>query len=66
MVKKRRRKFKTVKAEGTTVVVRIQKDSDRPPFPPPVITHKSDKEYDRKQVRKETRELTRAYKEGGH
>ena len=61
MAKKRKNKFKIVTAEGTKVAVKIQKDHERPPFPPPVITHKSEREYDRKQFRKETMDLTRDY-----
>ncbi len=53
----RKKKHKLVKIQGTKVAVELHKDHDRPPCPPPVITHRSDDDYDRNRFRRETRRL---------
>ena len=55
---KRKKKYKVVKVEGTKVAVELKKDHERPVVPPPVVTHKSDDDYDRNRFRKETRRLS--------
>lgn len=54
----RKKKYKIVKVNGTKVAIRIRKDHERPAYPRPVVTHRSESDYDRKSFRRETRNLS--------
>ena len=58
MKHERKKKHKLVKIAGAKVAVELKKDHDRETCPPPVITHKSDVDYDRNRIRRETRRLS--------
>lgn len=53
----RKKKYKVQKIQGVKVAVEIKKDHDRPKFLP-TITYKTRTDYDRKQLKKETRKLS--------
>ncbi len=55
------KKYKIVKVRGVKVAVALKKDHDRPQYPAPSEVHKSTRDYDRKKVKRETRELLKEY-----
>ena len=55
------KKYKIVKVRGVKVAVALKKDHDRLQYPAPSEVHKSIRDYDRKKVKKETRELLKEY-----
>ena len=55
------KKYKVMKVQGVKMAVELKKDSLRPVYPAPAVAHKSSRDYDRKKVKKETRELLKGY-----
>ena len=55
------KKFKVIKVNGVKVAVKLKKDAQRPAYPAPSEAHKSNRDYDRQKLKKETREIAKEY-----
>ena len=53
----RKKKYTIKKIGGIRTAVPCEKDHDRPACAPPVITHKSKKDYNRRQAKLDIRKL---------